>query len=141
GSVQVRRARRGPAWRRRRPGAARRAPTPPRPMPSPPASELLKQVPEVVITLGEAGSLYAARGADPVQVPAVRVEAVDTTAAGDTFVGALCVAYGEGRPMPEAMAWAAAASALAVQRPGASSSMPARDEIDALVQNHSEESA
>ncbi|WP_419994119.1 ribokinase [Streptomyces boninensis] len=96
------------------------------------AQTLLEQVPEVVITLGEAGSLYAARNAEPVQVPAIRVDAVDTTAAGDTFVGALCVAYGEGRPMPEAMAWAAAASALSVQRPGASASMPDRMEIDSL---------
>ncbi len=100
------------------------------------ARELLTAVPEVVITLGAAGSLYAARGADPVTVPAVPVRAVDTTAAGDTFAGALAVARGEGRPMPEAMAWAAAAAALAVRRPGASSSMPFRDEIDALHSDH-----
>ncbi|MGK5531593.1 ribokinase [Streptomyces sp. URMC 129] len=96
------------------------------------ARALLDQVPEVVVTLGAAGSLWAARGAEPVTVPAVPVRAVDTTAAGDTFVGALAVAHGEGRPMPEAMAWASAAAALAVRRPGASSSMPTRDEIDAL---------
>ncbi|MGW7368907.1 PfkB family carbohydrate kinase, partial [Streptomyces sp. NPDC054841] len=95
------------------------------------AEALLRQVPEVVITLGAAGSLYAARGAEPVTVPAPRVRAVDTTAAGDTFVGALAVAIVEGRPMPAAMAWASAAAALSVQRPGASSSMPYRTEIDA----------
>ncbi|MBA0051015.1 ribokinase [Streptomyces sp. AJS327] len=94
---------------------------------------LLKEVPEVVITLGEAGSYRVARDAEPVRVPALPVRAVDTTAAGDTFVGALSVAVSEGRPVPEAMAWAAAASALAVQRPGASSSMPTRAEIDALA--------
>ncbi|WBB61153.1 ribokinase [Streptomyces sp. WMMC500] len=97
------------------------------------AAALLERVPEVVITLGGAGSLYAARDRDPVTVPALPVRAVDTTAAGDTYVGALCVAYAEGRPMPAAMAWAAAAAALAVQRPGASSSMPARAEIDRLA--------
>ncbi|MFW6690577.1 ribokinase [Streptomyces sp. MAR4 CNX-425] len=97
------------------------------------AAALLRQVPEVVVTLGGAGSLYAARGRAPVAVPAHAVRAVDTTAAGDTFVGALCVAYAEGRPMPAAMAWAAAAAALAVQRPGASSAMPARAEIDRLA--------
>lgn len=97
------------------------------------AAALLERVPEVVVTLGGAGSLYAARGREPVAVPAVAVRAVDTTAAGDTFVGALCVAYAEGRPMPAAMAWAAAAAALAVQRPGASSAMPARAEIDRLA--------
>ncbi|MDT9681488.1 ribokinase [Streptomyces sp. TRM76323] len=94
--------------------------------------ELLRDVPEVVVTLGAAGSLYAARGARPVAVPARRVRAVDTTAAGDTFTGALAVALGEGRPVPDALAWASAAASLSVRRAGASSSMPYRSEIDAL---------
>ncbi|RMI27800.1 ribokinase [Streptomyces triticirhizae] len=96
------------------------------------ARALLELVPEVVITLGAAGSLHASRTAEPVSVPSVPVRAVDSTAAGDTFVGALAVAAGEGRPMPEAMAWASAAAALSVSRPGASASMPNRAEIDAL---------
>ncbi|MFP1623829.1 ribokinase [Streptomyces sp. 5K101] len=95
------------------------------------AEALLRQVPEVVITLGPAGCLYAARDAEPVTVPAPQVTAVDTTAAGDTFVGALAVALGEGKPVPEALAWASTAAALSVQRPGASTSMPYRPEIDA----------
>ncbi|MER7953396.1 ribokinase [Streptomyces sp. NPDC096030] len=95
------------------------------------ATALLDRVPEVVITLGAAGSLYAARGTEPFTVPAPRVRAVDTTAAGDTFVGALAVALGEGRPVREAMAWASTAAALSVQHEGASSSMPYRPEIDA----------
>jgi ribokinase len=94
------------------------------------AAALLDQVPEVVVTLGAAGSLYAARGTAPLTVPAPRVTAVDSTGAGDTFVGTLAVALGEGREMPEALAWASAAAALSVQRPGASSSMPYRSEID-----------
>ncbi|WP_329216318.1 ribokinase [Streptomyces sp. NBC_01485] len=94
------------------------------------ATALLGCVPEVIVTLGAAGSLYAARGAEPVTVPAPHVTAVDSTGAGDTFVGALAVALGEGRPVPEALAWAAAAAALSVQRPGASASMPYRSEID-----------
>ncbi|MCX5047486.1 MULTISPECIES: ribokinase [unclassified Streptomyces] len=94
------------------------------------AASLLDQVPEVVVTLGSAGSLYAARGSDPLTVPAPRVTAVDSTGAGDTFVGALAVALGEGRPMAEALAWAGAAAALSVQRPGASASMPYRPEIE-----------
>jgi ribokinase len=95
------------------------------------AETLLRQVPEVLITLGAAGSLYAARGAEPFTVPAPQVRAVDTTAAGDTFVGALSVALVEGRPMTEAMKWASAAAALCVQREGASTSMPYRSEIEA----------
>ncbi|WP_172629427.1 PfkB family carbohydrate kinase, partial [Streptomyces sp. NL15-2K] len=95
------------------------------------ATALLDQVPEVVVTLGAAGSLYAARGAEPFTVPAPQVTAVDSTGAGDTFVGALAVALGEARPMREALAWAAAAAALSVERAGASASMPYRSEIEA----------
>ncbi|MFF8270838.1 ribokinase [Streptomyces sp. NPDC016562] len=97
------------------------------------AAALLDDVPEVVITLGAAGALYAARGQEPLTVPAPRVRAVDTTAAGDTFVGALAVALGEGRPMPRALRWASAAAALSVQRPGAQDSMPARAETDSFA--------
>ncbi|GHD53235.1 ribokinase [Streptomyces mirabilis] len=95
------------------------------------AVALLDQVPEVVVTLGAAGSLYAVRGAEPLAVPAPRVTAVDSTGAGDTFVGTLAVAIAEGRPMRAALAWASTAASLSVQRVGASSSMPYRSEIDA----------
>lgn len=92
---------------------------------------LLERVPEVVITLGSAGCLHGRRGTEPLRVPARRVEAVDSTAAGDTFVGALVVALTEGRSPAEALTWASTAAALSVQRPGASTSMPTRTEIDA----------
>ncbi|WP_406370856.1 ribokinase [Streptomyces sp. NBC_01550] len=95
------------------------------------AEILLRHVPEVVITLGSKGCLYAARGSETVHFPAPEVTAVDTTGAGDTFVGALAVALGEGRTVPEALAWASIAAALCVQKPGASTSMPYRSEIDA----------
>ncbi|WP_406460819.1 ribokinase [Streptomyces sp. NBC_01622] len=94
------------------------------------AAALLDQVPEVIVTLGSAGSLYAARGAGPFTVPAPQVTAVDSTGAGDTFAGALAVALAEGRPTRDALGWAAAAAALSVQRPGATASMPYRAEID-----------
>ncbi|MGW1391674.1 ribokinase [Streptomyces nigra] len=94
------------------------------------AGVLLDLVPEVVVTLGASGSLYAARGAEPLTVPALEVTAVDSTGAGDTFVGALAVALGEGRSMPDALAWASCAAALSVQREGATVSMPYRPEID-----------
>lgn len=97
------------------------------------ARALLDAVPEVVVTLGAAGCLYAVRGREPLAVPALEAEAVDTTAAGDTFVGALAVALGEGRAADEALAWATAAAALSVGRAGASSSMPHRPAIDALA--------
>ncbi|MFJ2772701.1 ribokinase [Streptomyces sp. NPDC087300] len=94
------------------------------------AGALLSQVPEVVITLGSRGSLYAARGAEPVMVPARRVTAVDTTGAGDTFAGTLAVALAEGNSVTDALGWASSAAALSVQRTGASASMPYRTEID-----------
>ncbi|MER5373511.1 ribokinase [Streptomyces sp. NPDC002553] len=94
------------------------------------ALALLDSVPEVVVTLGASGCLYATRGAEPLTVPAPHVTAVDSTGAGDTFVGALAVALGEERPVREALTWAAAAAALSVQRWGASASMPYRSEID-----------
>ncbi|WP_256105748.1 ribokinase [Streptomyces sp. ODS05-4] len=96
------------------------------------AEALLRQVPQTVITLGAAGSLHAARGAEPVMVPAPEVDAVDTTAAGDTFTGVLAVALAEGRPVRDALAWASSAAALSVQRLGAAPAMPYRKEIDAL---------
>ncbi|MGW1229005.1 ribokinase [Streptomyces sp. NPDC001478] len=95
------------------------------------AEVLLSQVPSVVITLGAKGCLYAARGSRTVHFPAPEVTAVDTTGAGDTFVGTLAVALGEGRPVPQAIAWASAAAALCVQKAGASVSMPYRSEIGA----------
>ncbi|MFF5443673.1 ribokinase [Streptomyces sp. NPDC012888] len=102
------------------------------------AEALLQQVPEVVVTLGAAGALYAARGArEPLTVPAPPVRAVDTTAAGDTFAGALATALGEGRPVPQALEWASAAAALSVLRPGAQDSMPVRAQIDAFLAERS----
>ena len=95
------------------------------------AAALLGLVPQVVVTLGAAGSLYLTRDAQPLVIPAPRVTAVDSTGAGDTFVGALAVALSEEKPVREALAWAAAAAALAVQREGASTSMPYRPEIEA----------
>ncbi|MGW7073562.1 ribokinase [Streptomyces sp. NPDC054855] len=94
------------------------------------ARALLSQVPEVVVTLGSRGSLYAARGAEPVMVQAPHVTAVDTTGAGDTFVGTLAVALAEGGSVRDALTWASSAASLSVQRPGASASMPFRSEID-----------
>jgi ribokinase len=94
---------------------------------------LLDRVPEVVITLGAEGALYGARSGERLRVPALRVEAVDTTAAGDTFAGALAVARAEGRPAAEALRFAATAAALSVRREGASTSMPSRAEIDAAM--------
>jgi ribokinase len=65
--------------------------------------------------------------------PAHPVTAVDTTAAGDAFNGALAVAVCDGRTVEEACAFATAAAAIAVTRHGAQPGMPQRDEVDALL--------
>lgn len=95
---------------------------------------LLELVDEAVITLGSEGALYGSRAGERIRVPAVRVQAVDTTAAGDTFAGAFAVARSEGRAAEEALRFASVAAALSVQRAGASTSMPTRAEIDASLE-------
>jgi ribokinase len=98
------------------------------------ARELVRRgvVGAVVVTMGHRGCLYADRSR-VLEMPAVQVEAVDTTAAGDTFVAALSVALAEGRQVEESLSWATAAAAISVQRHGASTSMPYRAEIDSLL--------
>lgn len=89
---------------------------------------LSKGVKNVIVTLGEKGALLCtAEGF--VEIPAIKVEAVDTVAAGDTFNGALCVALSEGKTIADAMRFATKASAIAVTRSGAQSSIPYRKEI------------
>lgn len=92
---------------------------------------LAKGVRNVVITLGERGALVAS-GEAMTLVPAGKVRAVDTTAAGDVFNGALVVALAEDCPLCEAARWACTASAIAVTRKGAQESAPYRDEVDNL---------
>jgi ribokinase len=85
-----------------------------------------------VVTLGANGSVVH-DGAAPARVPAFRIEAVDATAAGDTFCGALAVKLTEGASLAGAARFATAAAALACTRLGAQSSIPARREIDAFL--------
>jgi ribokinase len=86
----------------------------------------------VVVTLGADGCLVVGDGS-PFSLPARRVEPVDTVGAGDAFSAALAVALGEGRSLAKAAAWASAAAALTVTRPGAQAALPTRDEIELLV--------
>lgn len=86
----------------------------------------------VVVTLGERGVLACGEGA-PRRVPAPVVTAVDTTAAGDAFNGALAVALTEGLALPAALRFANAAAALACTRRGAQASLPTREEVARLA--------
>ena len=85
-------------------------------------------VKDVVVTLGSKGSLVC-EGDSVNLVPALVVDAVDTTAAGDTFCGGLCVGLSEGLSLSEAAAFATKASALTVQKMGAQDSIPYRKDI------------
>ncbi len=87
----------------------------------------------IVITLGAAGVFARARDGDALRVPGFQVDAVDTTAAGDTFCGAFAVALIEQRPLPDALRFANAAAAISVTRLGAQPSIPTRGEIDAFL--------
>jgi len=87
-----------------------------------------KGVKRVVLTLGAKGAFVYADGRGT-RVPAFKVEAVDTTAAGDVFNGALAVALTEDRPLAAAVSFAAKAAAISVTRMGAQASAPYRNEI------------
>jgi ribokinase len=91
-------------------------------------SLLARGVRTVVCTLGARGSLLVA-DASVVHVPAEHVDAVDTTGAGDAFVGSLAFFAGRGLDLPDAMHRAGTIATLSVQRPGAQSSFPAAAEL------------
>lgn len=97
------------------------------------ALALLRRVPAVIVTLGGDGCLVAERDREPVRVPAIRVEAVDTTGAGDTFCGVLAAGLARGLALPDATRVASAAAALAVTRPGTHTAVPTADEIATLM--------
>ncbi|MET8204214.1 ribokinase [Micromonospora taraxaci] len=93
---------------------------------------LLDLTPRAVLTLGGEGAWYVDRDGTEVHVPAVRVDVVDSTAAGDAFTAALAVGWGEGRDLVDAVRWASAAGAACVRKLGASVALPQRAEIDEL---------
>ncbi|MDR0697713.1 MAG: ribokinase [Tannerella sp.] len=94
------------------------------------ASDIIsaKGVDLVVITLGSKGA-FIKEGNQYYEIDAEKVEAVDTTAAGDTFCGTLCVGLSEGMNIVDAVKMACKASAITVTRMGAQASIPFRYEI------------
>lgn len=87
-----------------------------------------KGVRNVVVTLGGDGSLIF-DGESSTPVPAIKVNAIDTTAAGDTFCAGICVGLSEGKTLKEAVEFATKASSVTVQRMGAQASIPFRNEL------------
>nr|WP_320059594.1 ribokinase [uncultured Bacteroides sp.] len=93
------------------------------------ANELsLKGIENVIITLGSNGC-FVKEGAVAYNMDSFKVKAIDTTAAGDTFNGALCVALAEGLDLKQAVMMASKASSIAVTRMGAQQSIPYRKEL------------
>lgn len=86
-------------------------------------------VKDVIITLGSKGSLVCYDGKNEF-VPAIKVDAVDATAAGDTFCGAVCVALSQGKNLKEAAVFATKAASLTVQKMGAQDSIPSITDIN-----------
>lgn len=90
----------------------------------------------LIITRGEQGLTYAA-GDKIEDIAAFAVKAVDTTAAGDAFIGGFSVALAEGIALKDALVFAGAVAALSVTREGAQTSLPSRQEVEAFMRGHS----
>ena len=100
------------------------------------SASLLALGPEnVIITLGENGS-YIASFREYFHSPSFKVKAVDSTAAGDTYCGALATALSMGKSLKEAVPFASAAAALAVTRLGAQQSTPYKEEIEEFLKKN-----
>ena len=98
------------------------------------ASELATRLPNssVIVTLGAEGALVVLDG-EATHVPAPAVSPVDTTAAGDSFCGALADGLVRGLDLVEATRWAVRVGAATTQRPGAQPSLPTPDEVGLLI--------
>lgn len=83
----------------------------------------------VVLTLGGAGSMIGTQQGETFTVPAIKVTPVDTTGAGDGFVGALVARLAAGESLATAAQYAAAFAGLAVQQPGAQDAYPAHEQV------------
>lgn len=95
------------------------------------ARRLSQRAGTVIVTLGAEGSLLATAGTVSGRFPARAVSAVDTTAAGDTFVGVFTARIAAGDDVVAAIGWATTAAAISVTRRGATSSMPTEAEVRA----------
>lgn len=97
---------------------------------------LMKGIRNVILTLSSKGCLYK-NSDETITVPAYKVKAKDTTAAGDTFCGALVAALSKDKSIKEALLFATAASAICVTRLGAQPSIPREIEIENFINTRS----
>lgn len=92
-----------------------------------------------VLTLGSRGSILKIKGQAPISCKSFKVKAVDTTAAGDTYLGYLIAGLAAGNDPEDCVRTATAASALAVQVKGATPSIPSREKVEAFLASVSTE--
>ena len=94
-----------------------------------------KGVKNVVITMGSLGA-FATDGVKSELLPRLKVDAIDTTGAGDAFNGGFVMALSEGKDLFEALRYGNATGALSVTKLGTAPAMPKREEIDAMVKEN-----
>ncbi|MCX5907202.1 MAG: ribokinase [Deltaproteobacteria bacterium] len=97
---------------------------------------LARGVQNVVITLGPKG-LYFKNRKEEIRMTAFQVKVLDTTAAGDAFMGALASGLAENQPLPEILRWANGAGALACTKLGAQPSLPQKSELIRFLRKQS----
>jgi ribokinase len=91
----------------------------------------------ICVTLGKRGVLALVKG-EPLIIAGHAVKAVDTTGAGDCFVGAIAAEFGSGKSIGDALAYANMAASICVQRMGAAPSMPTAAEVEAVLRRDDE---
>ena len=101
------------------------------------AAEIFKSkgVQHVIITMGSQGAFISSDGIEKI-IPAFKVNAIDTTGAGDGFNGGLLAALSKGKTIWEAAVFASALAALSVQKMGATLSMPTLEEIEDFLEKN-----
>ncbi len=92
-------------------------------------------VPLLLVTMGARGAFWRERGGETQTVAAFETQVIDTTGAGDTFLGYALAGLDRGLPMATALRRASAAAALSVARPGAAEAIPTRADIDAFLED------
>lgn len=93
---------------------------------------------QVILTMGERGAIAQVDFDSGYFLPAFEVNAVDTTAAGDAFIGGLAASFARGIVLPEALHYASACGALAVTKFGAQPSLPGAEEVQAFLSSNIE---
>jgi ribokinase len=88
---------------------------------------------QVIVTMGDKGAVYNNRENETVHSPAPHVKAIDTTAAGDSFIGAMVVTLSRGKSIDEAVYYGNMVGALTVTKKGAQTSLPDEHDVEKFI--------